>query len=230
MTPTGARSPTPIHRTPTHRTPPRESRALPTRRTPHRAVSILLLALASTGGACGDGPTGLTVSDVVITSPIGDVMAVGRSVDLHVAAEAASGEAVSGRTFEWRSSDPGVATVTGTGVVQGVAAGSTTLSATSDGVTGSLSMRVVNADLATVGVLLDDAYTRRLVAHLSTGPGAGAETALDHCQAALEEGNVLALEDCLGSIAAVDRSDATDRALLAVLDVIARRASLLLNL
>lgn len=57
----------------------------------------------------------------------------------------ASGSALTGRTVSWSSSNPGIATVSGGGIVTPVAAGSATITATSEGIAGSASVSVAAA-------------------------------------------------------------------------------------
>ncbi|MDX1675586.1 MAG: Ig-like domain-containing protein [Longimicrobiales bacterium] len=170
------------------------------------------------------------MTTVEVTSPIGDVMAAGRSVPLTAVAQTASGDPVSGQAYDWESSDPSVATVDGTGRVAGVAAGSATITATTGEASGSLTLRVVEADLETIQVLLDDIYTASLVANLGSGSGDAVAEALDSCATALVDGDVLGLDECLQTIQDETSSDPTDQALLAVLGVITERSAQLLNL
>jgi alpha-tubulin suppressor-like RCC1 family protein len=54
----------------------------------------------------------------------------------------AGGDTLTGRAVTWSSSDDGIATVTPTGLVSGVASGPVTISATSEGITGSSSVTI----------------------------------------------------------------------------------------
>lgn len=190
------------------------------------------LALAAGLAACGgdDSAAPPSVASVAVTSEIGDVMAVGRSADLDAEARDASGDVLSGHSFEWESSDEAVAAVDGSGLVEGLAAGPVTITARTGGVNGSLELEVVAAELDRISALLDDAYTESLVSGLGDAARGEVRAALDDCSAALDAGDVLSLEECLGRIRDESATGPTDRALLAVLDVIAQRAELLLNL
>lgn len=206
----------------------------------NRGRSAFLLGLvASALVACGgDDVSGPDVSEpepdpveaVVVTSPIENVMAVGRSVELDAVARDASGEPMAGTSFEWRSSEESVATVDGDGTVEGSSTGVATITAEAEGVSGDLEMRVVAADLATLATLLDDPYTRQLDASLTGGPADAVQAALDECSTALDAGHVLALDGCLRQIRAETATEPTNRALLAVLSIVAQRAGLLLDL
>ena len=182
-------------------------------------VASPLLACGGDGDGEPSGPT--PVASVTVTSPIEDVIAVDRSVQLTATAEDASGNTLSGRSFTWDSSDESVAIVDEAGLVQGLASGDATITATAGGVSGSL---------ATIAGLLDDASGEALLSGMTAEAGERLGTALEDCSAALDAGHVLDLRDCVQQIRAESATDPTDRALLAVLGVIALRAELLLNL
>ena len=64
---------------------------------------------------------------------------------------AAGGAPLSGRTIAWQSSDPAIATVSPTtGLVTAVRPGTVTITATSEGVSGTARIRIVAADLARI--------------------------------------------------------------------------------
>src|SRR2546429_13709 len=75
-------------------------------------------------------------------SPATASVQAGQTMQLTATPKDANGSALSGRTVTWASSNVGVATVSGTGWVSGVAAGSATLTATSEGQNGSASIAV----------------------------------------------------------------------------------------
>jgi CubicO group peptidase (beta-lactamase class C family) len=62
----------------------------------------------------------------------------------------AAGLVLTGRAVTWVSSDPAVATVSGTGLVTALTAGAITITATSEGRSGTARVRVVQANLATI--------------------------------------------------------------------------------
>lgn len=66
----------------------------------------------------------------------------------------AAGAVVTGRAVSWTSSTPTVATVNDAGTVTALAAGAATITATSEGKTGSSSLTVIPAPVATVQVTL----------------------------------------------------------------------------
>ena len=104
--------------------------------------------------------TTVPVASVSVSPATASVQA-GQTVQLTATPQDANGSALSGRTVTWASSNVGVATVSGTGSVSGVAAGSATLTATSEGQNGSASIAVTVPTSApgTVGDLTVAAVT-----------------------------------------------------------------------
>jgi uncharacterized protein YjdB len=76
------------------------------------------------------------VSSVAV-SPATASLQVGQSIQLAATPKDASGTALTGRVVTWASSAPAVATVNGSGLVTAVAAGSATMTATSEGTGGT---------------------------------------------------------------------------------------------
>src|SRR5207245_2656404 len=64
----------------------------------------------------------------------------------------AAGNVLAGRAVAWASSNPALATVSASGLVTGVAAGAVTITATSEGQSGTASVTVANVPVATVTV------------------------------------------------------------------------------
>jgi hypothetical protein len=95
---------------------------------------LLLLALAVYGCAAGEPvdptPQGLSrVASLKVASPR-DTVYVGDTLTLAVEARDSAGNLLAGRSVNWRTSDSGLAVVSGVGVVSGVAGGHVTISAT----------------------------------------------------------------------------------------------------
>ncbi len=88
----------------------------------------------------------------VTVSPGSATLAVGAAVDLSAVARDAAGRVLTGRPVSWATSNPAVATVSGTGLVTGVSGGVATITATSEGKSGTaqvtVSAPVVGAALA----------------------------------------------------------------------------------
>ncbi len=170
--------------------------------------------------ACGGDTAGpAAVASIAVTSPTGARMAVGRTTQLAAVAHDAHGGVVTGVTFTWTSSAFGIAQVDGTGLVSGLAAGSATLSAQGAGVTGTLAMQVVVADLNGITAAISDPFTASLVAGLSTAVRDRVQAALTQCTSGAVQGNFTTIESCLASARAevAGATDPTDRALLATL-------------
>src|SRR5256712_4709401 len=73
----------------------------------------------------------------VVVSPASATVPVGQTLQLTATPEDANGNPLPGRTISWSSGNSAVATVNGNGLVTGVAAGATTITATSEGTSGT---------------------------------------------------------------------------------------------
>ncbi|HWC72805.1 MAG TPA: Ig-like domain-containing protein, partial [Gemmatimonadales bacterium] len=89
------------------------------------------------------------VARVAIT-PDSAVVYVGKTLQLTVITKDAHGGILTGRTVTWSSNATGVATVSATGMVEAIAPGSATISATSEGITGNAKIAVTLVPVATV--------------------------------------------------------------------------------
>lgn len=96
-------------------------------------------------------PSPLPVAAVSL-APGSVSVVVGGSVALVATLSDANGSTLVGRAITWASSNPGVATVNGSGVVTAAAAGSATITATSEGQSGSATVSVTTVPVASVGV------------------------------------------------------------------------------
>lgn len=88
----------------------------------------------------------------VIVSPATSAVAIGQTTQLSVTLFDASGNTLSGRVVSWSSSQPGIATVNGGGLVSGVSAGTATITAMSEGQMGSATVNVAAPGVRTVTV------------------------------------------------------------------------------
>src|SRR5207248_370870 len=95
--------------------------------------------------------TNVPVASVDVTPPTATVQA-GQTVQLSGTPRDANGAALSGRAVTWSSSNTSVATVSTSGLVSGVTPGSATITATSEGKSGTSSVTVTEVPVATVAV------------------------------------------------------------------------------
>jgi uncharacterized protein YjdB len=111
--------------------------------------------------ATSDGISGsaaLTVTPVkvarITVTPATASLFTGRTLVLSLQLASATGAVLSpaGRTIAWTTSDPAIATVDGTGIVTTTGAGVATVSASTDGVTGSATVTVNNIPVSSVTV------------------------------------------------------------------------------
>ncbi len=98
-------------------------------------LSIGAVALAAVLG-CADevDPMFNEVAQVTVFSASGYTVKVGATLQLEGRAVTWGGDRVDERIDKWESSDPSKATVSNTGLVTGVAVGSTEITATADGI------------------------------------------------------------------------------------------------
>jgi uncharacterized protein YjdB len=94
---------------------------------------------------------GVPVASVTVT-PSPTTVPVGQTVQLTATPKDANGAPLTGRLVIWTSSDTTIAKVSGSGLVTGRAAGSATVSATSEGKTGTSTVSVAIVPVASVTV------------------------------------------------------------------------------
>ena len=103
-----------------------------------------------------NGTASISVSIVPVASvsvtPAAPSVQVGQSVQLTATPRDAGGNALSGRVVAWATNNAAVATVNGGGLVTGVAAGSATITATSEGQNGTAAISVSIVPVASVSV------------------------------------------------------------------------------
>src|SRR5204863_513261 len=97
------------------------------------------------------GVTTVAVATVDLTPATATVQA-GQTVQLTATPKDSNGNVLSGRTVTWTSSNTSVATVSTSGLVSGVTPGSATITATSEGKSGTASVTVTQVPVATVAV------------------------------------------------------------------------------
>ena len=108
-----------------------------------------MLALAAGCGGDSSGPP--AVASVSVSAPAGSII-VGQTAQLSATPRDAAGTAITGRTVTWATSTASIATVSNTGLVTGVSAGSATISATVDGKTGTRLVDIIPPPVASVSV------------------------------------------------------------------------------
>ena len=151
------------------------------------AVSASGLVTAKVAGpatitATSEGQSGtssVTVTNVpvasVSVSPASASVSVSQTTQLTATPKDANGTPLTGRTIGWVSSNTGVATVNGSGLVTGVTVGSATISATSEGKSGSATVIVTSGSGTTVTLVgagdIADCDAEPTAALLDTIPG-----------------------------------------------------------
>ncbi len=111
------------------------------------ASGVLLLAIAACGGD-DEGPMEPTPNPVasVTVSPEAATVPIGGSVQMTATTRDAADNILSDRPVIWSSSDSAMAKVDSIGLVTGIAPGSVTVTALSEGVTGTAAVTVVILD------------------------------------------------------------------------------------
>jgi uncharacterized protein YjdB len=120
-----------------------------------------ILPGSATITASAEGKSGsATISVALVIVPVATVTVAptnpsivsGATVQLTATTKDILGGTLTGRTVGWSSDNPTVASVSGTGLVTGGIAGSATITATSEGKTGTSSVTVTAAPVATVAL------------------------------------------------------------------------------
>jgi alpha-tubulin suppressor-like RCC1 family protein len=114
------------------------------------AAALLTLGLF----ACSAEPIGPDLVPVasVTLEPANPVVGVGRNAPLTATTKSQNGTVLPNRTITYASANTAIATVNAAGVVTGIAAGSTQITATSEGKSGSVSLTVSTTQIASVTV------------------------------------------------------------------------------
>ena len=109
---------------------------------------------AASGGKAGAAAITVSAEPVATleVTPDPSSVAIGQTGQLVAVPRSADGAELLGRAVTWVSSDSAIAAVSGTGVVTGVAAGTVTIEATSEGKTGTSRLTVSATGVATVAV------------------------------------------------------------------------------
>ena len=115
-------------------------------------VTVVLLGLVSCSKTNENNLVGPTPVASVAVSPGSATIATAGSVSLAATPKDASGGTLSGRVVTWSSDNTAAATVNGSGLVSGVAAGTATITATCEGRTGTSDITVSSVPVASVTV------------------------------------------------------------------------------
>jgi len=126
------------------------------------SASGLVTAVAPGSARIAAALDGVTdsVSISVVAVPVGSVtvqpatasLAAGQSVTFTATVKDVNGAVVTDRTVVWTSSNAAVASVTQSGAVKALASGTATISATSEGSTGSAALTVTSAPVASISI------------------------------------------------------------------------------
>jgi hypothetical protein len=130
-------------------------------------VNAVFGALSSVASGTTTASTAAVAS--VTLSPASASVVVGAGQQFSATLKDAAGNVLTGRTITWSSSAPSVATVSGSGLATSVVVGTTTISATSGGVTGTAALTVTVAPPGGVAFQSD----------WSTGTGTAANVVTD---------------------------------------------------
>jgi plastocyanin len=140
-----------------------------------RLRAIGSFAVISVFSACGGGGDTTTpvvvgpVTTVTITAP-STTVAIGGTLALTAVATDAQSHTVTGQTVTWTSSNTAAATISTGGLVTGIAAGSTLITATASGISGTTTLTVAAAPTtATVQATVGQQFTPNKVDVLAGG-------------------------------------------------------------
>src|SRR6266700_2070947 len=112
--------------------------------------------IATQSGGTLASTAAVTISNVpvasVTVSPAAASLTAGATTQLTATPTDSNGTALTGRAVTWATGNPAVATVSASGLVTGGAAGSATVTATSEGQSGTSAITVTNVPVASVTV------------------------------------------------------------------------------
>jgi alpha-tubulin suppressor-like RCC1 family protein len=128
-------------------------------------LAVLVLGFAACNGGGSDGgsdpnPSAPAAVDSVTVAPDSLMLTVGDTQQLTATLKDQAGNTLTGRTITWSTSDDTVAAVSTTGIVTANAAGSATITATSEGKSGDSAITVVTgASVAYTAVVTGGAHS-----------------------------------------------------------------------
>jgi hypothetical protein len=142
---------------------------------------LRLIAIAALLVACGGGggtEPSQTIASISVTLAKG-ILPVGGTTTASATVRGSDGAGVAGAHVSWSSSAPGIASVSLSGAITALAPGSTTIAASSGGVTGSALLTVTSPKVVTGLVYHRDASVAWPVNPVPTEGVGGAQLALD---------------------------------------------------
>jgi hypothetical protein len=114
------------------------------------AIAVAVIALSSCGGG-GDSTSPKPVAQVTI-SPTSSSVVMGSTIQFTATVLDANDVTLTDRVVSWSSSNTSIATISSTGLAVSVAIGSTSITATAGGVSGTTSLQVTPVPVATVTI------------------------------------------------------------------------------
>lgn len=116
-----------------------------------RFLAAVAASVALVGCGGGDnGPSGPPkIATITISAP-STQLEIGSNIQLSARAVDSKGTTLTGRTLSWQSSAPAIATVDNSGIVSGLTPGNTTITASSEGVSGTVLLTVIRLPVASV--------------------------------------------------------------------------------
>jgi hypothetical protein len=117
-------------------------------RVPILVSTVITLAAAA---ACDPGTGPVPIASISVTSPAQSVI-VTREVQISARALAADGQELPARTFTWSSDDTNIASVSTSGLVRGVAPGTTAIRANAGGQSGRFDITVIRAPVTQITI------------------------------------------------------------------------------
>ena len=106
------------------------------------SITLAVVPIMVITGCGGDATEPQAVVSVVVTPENATLVSLGETVQLTASARDADGNVTAGKTFAWQSSDVLVVRVDSSGLATAVANGTTTVTATTEGILGSTTVAV----------------------------------------------------------------------------------------
>jgi uncharacterized protein YjdB len=117
------------------------------------SVTAVSGGVSSTAAVSVSSAPAVPVASVAVTPGTASIT-VGHTTQLSATTLDSGGATLTGRSMTWASSDPSVATVSATGLVTGVGAGTATVTATSEGQVGTSTITVAPSTVAVASVTM----------------------------------------------------------------------------